>query len=172
MDGAFVPVLQIMSKHTKIRQLIAEYEKENPGPIKARDIAAWLYFGNRMRPAIEESVDILAREVSDAMRSDTYTDPDGRKVRRKHAVRYKDTAADGTKQWFTFWYDIELAPFGFMETSFGQRRMAIADTCWQLHQDEQSYNKYHNKVQPIQTYFNFTDDMLDRETDLNEGGES
>jgi hypothetical protein len=154
-----------MSFDKKLRQFIAEYEQlhGNSGPLQSREIAAWLLREHKCQPSIEESVDILARQVSRAMRGDYFTDPDGRRVRRKHSVRYKDTLEDGRKVQLTFWWGIELAPPDFMRDSFQQRRLSIADDCWQLKQDLDCYNKFYNKADPLQAEFDFRDDMADRE---------
>ena len=63
----------------------------------------------------------------------------------------------------TFWWDIDLAPPHFMRDSFQQRRLSIADDCWQLKQDLDSYNKFYNKATLLQAEFDFREDMADRE---------
>ena len=158
-----------MSYNKRIQQYIAEYQRDvKQGAMKAREIAEWLYFQKRLSPSTEETIDLLTSEVSDAMRTETTTDSDGRRVRRKHAVRYKETNPDGSKTHFTFWYDMEFAPPGFMQESFQQRRLAIRDDCWQLKQDVDSYNKFYNKAASIQIMLDFRDDMLDKEAGLDE----
>jgi hypothetical protein len=153
-----------MSFNKKLLLFIEEYKKSfNSGPVQSREVAAWLLRENKCQPTIEEAVDILARRVSAAMRTEFFTDPDGRRVRHKHSVRYKETLEDGTKKQMTFWWDIDLAPPHFMRDSFQQRRLSIADDCWQLKQDLDSYNKFYNKATPLQAEFDFREDMADRE---------
>ena len=153
-----------MSFNKKILAFIEEYKKQfGAGAVQSREIAAWLLRENKCQPTIEESVDILARRVSAAMRTEFFIDADGRRVRRKHSVRYKETLEDGAKKQMTFWWDIDLAPPHFMRDSFQQRRLSIADDCWQLKQDLDSYNKFYNKATPLQAEFDFREDMADRE---------
>jgi len=77
-------------------------------------------------------------------------DPDGRKVRQKHAVRRNIENSSGGVMLQTFWQDMELATPQFMYESFQQRRGTLADGTWQLDQDVTSYNKFHNKGAPLQ----------------------
>ena len=91
------------------------------------------------------------------------TDADGRRVRRKHAVRYQKKAPDGTLIQTVFWYDMDIAPPQFMLESFQQRRGGAADICWQIKQDLDSYNKFQNKGAPLQISFDFRDDNEERE---------
>jgi hypothetical protein len=78
-------------------------------------------------------------------------------------VKYKETMPDGTHIQTTFWFDKDIAPPQFMYESFQQRRSAVADDCWQLKQDLDSYNKFVNKGATIQILFDYRDDMEERE---------
>ncbi len=152
-----------MSYNKQIQTHIEEYRRTvNNGPVTSREIALWLIRESKWEPSLDEAADILTRDVSDALRTQFTTDADGRRVRRKHAVRYKETLTDGTKQQLTLWYDIEIAPPHFMLQSFQQRREGIAGDCWQLKQDVDSYNKFHNNAAPIQMLLDFTEDMEER----------
>jgi hypothetical protein len=77
---------------------------------------------------------------------------------------------DGTPTQTTFWYDKDIAPPQFMLESFQQRRGGAADICWQLKQDLDSYNKFHNKGTPLQISFDFRDDMEERELSARDPG--
>jgi hypothetical protein len=50
-----------------------------------------------------------------------------------------------------------------MQQSIQQRREAIADDCWQLKQDLDSYNEYHNPAEPLQVLLDFSEDVEERE---------
>jgi hypothetical protein len=50
-----------------------------------------------------------------------------------------------------------------MLASLQQRRMGIADDCWQLKQDLDSYNDNWNPGDRIQIWFDFMEDMEERE---------
>ena len=56
------------------------------------------------------------------MRGQTAIDADGRKVRKKHAVRRKIENSKGGITTQTFWHDMDLASPQFMFESFQQRR--------------------------------------------------
>ena len=153
------------SYNKNIQQFVDEYiAKVAKGkPFQPREVAAWLLRTKRCAPSIQQAVTILSRDVADAMRSQFVTLPDGRKARRKHAVRYKETKADGTKIQMVLWHDIELAPPTFMLESFQQRRLGLANGCWQLKQDVDYYNQSYNKAAQIQLILDFTEDIADRE---------
>jgi hypothetical protein len=131
--------------------------------VHSREIAAWMLREKKCAPTMEEALDILTRHVSYAMRTQFATDADGRRVRRKHAVRYQKKAPDGTLIQTVFWYDMDIAPPQFMLESFQQRRGGAADICWQIKQDLDSYNKFQNKGTPLQISFDFRDDNEERE---------
>lgn len=153
-----------MSYNKQLQILIEEYRRDvGDGALQIPEIAAWMIREGKWKPSMQEAMALLSRDLSDAMRTQYATDPDGRRVRRKHAVRMKDTSADGSKKQLVFWYDIDLAPPDFMQRSVQQRREGIADDCWQLKQDVDSYNKFYNKAKSIQLLLDFTEDMEERE---------
>ena len=153
------------SKHA----LIEQYRREvADGPLTLPAIAIWILQNDAYKPSKEETIRLLVRHLSDAMRTQYVTTDDGRRVRRKHAVRHKEAGVDGKKQMIFTWYDIELAPPHFMFESLQQRRNSIADLCWQADQDHEGYNKYYNKGEPIpKPHWNFIEDILERQTMLN-----
>jgi hypothetical protein len=153
-----------MSYNKEIQSFIEEYRRDvKDGPLASRQIAAWLLREKKWAPTTDEAIDILTRHVSYAMRTQFTIDPDGRRVRRKHAVRYSERRPNGTYTQTTFWYDKDIAPPQFMLESFQQRRAGAADVCWQIKQDLDSYNKFDNKGAPLQISFDFRDDMEERE---------
>ncbi len=109
----------------------------------------------------EESVNILARHVSDALH-EYIVAPNGRRVRQNHAVRYKETMPDGTKRRLVLWHQMGFAPPNFMYESFQQRRIGVVNELWQLKQDADYYNEYVNKTAAIQVVFDFREDMEER----------
>lgn len=153
-----------MSYNKQIQALVEEFRRDvKDGPLTSREIAAWMLREGKCAPTIEEALDILTRHVSHAMRTQFTTDPDGRRVRRKHAVRYLEAKPDGTPVQTAFWYDMDIAPPQFMLESFQQRRAGAADICWQIKQDLDSYNKFQNNGAPLQISFDFRDDNEERE---------
>ena len=67
-------------------------------PAPARDIAAWATRKRLWEPRKSAVVDQCADHLSRAMREEYITDPQGRRVRAKHAARFMQ----GEKQ-ITFW---------------------------------------------------------------------
>jgi hypothetical protein len=61
------------------------------------------------------------------------------------------------------WNDITTAPPEHMLASLQHRRMGIADDCWQLKQDLDSYDDNWNPGERIQIWFDFMEDMEERE---------
>jgi hypothetical protein len=153
-----------MSYHQQLQAYIEEYRRRvNDGPLQVADVAAWLIREGRWAPSPQAALGLLARDLSEALRTQYTTDAAGRRVRRKHAVRLKDTLPDGSKAQLVLWVDIEGASPQFMAQSIQQRREAIADDCWQLKQDLDSYNQYHNPAEPLQVLLDFSEDVEERE---------
>jgi hypothetical protein len=153
-----------MSYHQQLQAYIEEYRRKvNHGPVQVADIAAWLIRDGRWAPSPQAALGLLARDLSEAMRTQYATDPAGRRVRRKHALRLNDAGPDGAKRQLVLWVDIELADPQFMQQSIQQRQESIADDCWQLKQDLDSYNQFHNPAEPLQVLLDFTEDVEERE---------
>src|SRR5689334_16423114 len=66
------------------------------------------------------------------------------------------------RSWCSGWTSKGPRP-QFMAQSIQQRREAIADDCWQLKQDLDSYNQYHNPAEPLQVVLDFSEDVEERE---------
>ena len=152
-----------MSFESQLLKLIDEYGGLNKGEKTAREIAALLLQEKKLALTKQEEIDVLTRHVSRAMRGQYIIDPDGRRVRQKHAVRRKIQNSDGSWMQQTFWQNMDLATPQFMYESFQQRRGTLADGAWQLYQDNTSYNKFHNKGAPLQIMLDFRDDIAERE---------
>lgn len=127
-------------------------------PASARQIAAWAIREGLWQPQPSALIDRCADELARAMREDYITDPQGRRVRAKHAARIED----GEGQ-LTLWADIRTASREHMAIAFQQRRQQIVGDCWQLKQDVDSYNENMRPVAPLQTIFDFTDDLAEME---------
>jgi len=92
------------------------------------------------------------------MREDYITDPQGRRVRAKHAARFEE----GGRQ-KTLWADITTASRNHMAVALQQRRQQVVGDCWQLKMDVDSYNDNKSPGDPIQMIFDFTDDLAEME---------
>lgn len=92
------------------------------------------------------------------MREEYFTDPQGREVRAKHAVKIE---RDGEQT--ALWDDMRTAAREYLEIAFQQRRQHIFGECRQLKIDVESYNQNINTGPPIQMVFDFTRDLEEME---------
>lgn len=92
------------------------------------------------------------------MRDEYIIDPQGRKVRAKHAATIKK----GDEQ-ETLWEDIRTGNREHMAVAFQQRRQQIVGDCHQLKTDVDSFNDNQNSEQPIQLCLDFTEDVAEIE---------
>jgi len=149
-----------MKKHphysTKEMQRIANLYMESgePWPASARQIAMWAINNGLWKPKPASLIEQCAELLSQAMRQEYYTDPQGRTVRTKHAVRFKQNGDQ-----IFLWADIRTADRAHMEVAFQQRRQQIVGDCHQLKMDVDSYNENANSGVQIALVFNFTRDL-------------
>jgi hypothetical protein len=124
-------------------------------------MARWLIRNNKWTRGEATIIDLCARDISRAMREEYHTDPQGRRVRTKHAAKFP---APGTEDGqITLWHDIRNAPREFMEHSFANRRNQIVGDCVQLNTDVKSYNDNVSNDDPIPMLFDMTDDVAESE---------
>lgn len=154
-----------MPRHTgktygdQMRSIANRYrESGQEWPATAKQIAAWAILRGLWQPQPSTLIDRCADELARAMREDYITDPQGRRVRAKHAARLEERGEQRT-----FWEDIRTASREHMEIAFQQRRQQIVGDCWQLKMDADSYNENNSREEPIQMIFNFTDDLAEME---------
>lgn len=131
-------------------------ESRQPWPASTHEIAAWAIGTGRWEPPRSSVVDMCADDLARAMREEYITDPQGRRVRSKHAARVKRHG-----QQITLWADIRNADRHHMEIAFQQRRQQIVGDCAQLKCDVDSYNENRSKSNPIQMVFDFTQDLAE-----------
>lgn len=156
-----------MSHNKRLQEYADEYRREHgDGPFQLGDIANWMVRNGKWSPSFEEAEKILMPHLREAMRTQYVTDPDGRRVRRNHSLKMKIVENDGSSKQMSLWHTIDTAPAPFMKRSFQQRRDSIADDCWQLKQDVDSYNRFHNKGEQLFLELDFREDMEEREIDL------
>src|SRR3546814_4233525 len=129
-------------------------EEVSADPVSLDEVAAWAVGQGLYRPAPRDIVKICRDALADSLRQERRIDAAGRKYRAKHSVR----SWIGGQQ-FSLWADIDTAPRPFLEKSFGQRRKAIADDCFQIKQDVDHFNDEHPAEEPIQMIIDFTDDV-------------
>lgn len=152
---------------TKTLQDVADlYRREvTTEPVELTVVAKWAIQNNLWRPTYKSPEQILAAELGAALREQYIDDPQGRRVRRKHARRTEEVLSDGSTKQHVFWDDITTANPEYMQASLQQRRRLILADCQQLKTDADSYNENFNKSGvAVQTSFDFTDDLA--ESDL------
>jgi hypothetical protein len=142
-----------------MREIADKYiQLGQPWPATTRQIARWAIEKGLWQPQPSAIIDRCADELARAMREDYITDPQGRRVRAKHAARVQE---DGEQA--TLWADIRTASREHMAVALQQRRQQVVGDCWQLKCDVDSYNENMKPSEPIQMIFDFTDDMVEME---------
>ena len=88
-----------MSYHQQLQAYIEEYRRKvHGGPVQVADIAAWLIREGRWAPSPQAALGLLARDLSEAMRTQYTTDAAGRRVRRCADSRQSAGALGGRAQ--------------------------------------------------------------------------
>lgn len=147
------------SSARELQAIVEAYRNAGePWPTNTRQIAAWAMTKGLWQLKHSDVVERLSALLSEAMRQDYYTDPQGRRVRAKHAVRSEKNG----EQTF-LWDDMRTATRAFMLVAFQQRRRLIAGDCHQLKMDVDSYNQNANRGKPIQLVLDFTRDVEEME---------
>jgi hypothetical protein len=127
-------------------------------------MAAWMVREGIFMPKPVDPISVLADMISVVLREEMIDDPQGRRVRRNHAVRREEVDSNGDSVQRTLWHTINSANRDYMHLSFQQRRHGIFGDCKQLKTDADSYNE--NKLagkNPIQISIDFTDDVIESE---------
>lgn len=150
-----------MSYTRLIQDLVAKYrEAGQPWPAAKRTIADWAVRTRAWQPQPSKLIDQCADEIARAMREEYFTDPQGRRVRAKHASKF---VQDG--QQATLWGDIRSEDRRFFAVAFQQRRQQILGECQQLKTDVDSFNENRNPGEAIQIVFDFTVDLAELEAE-------
>jgi hypothetical protein len=126
-----------------MQNIVGRYrESGRPWLATTEQMAAWAMDNHLWAPHRSRLIRLCADQIADAMREEYITDPQGRKVRAKHAARIKI----GNKQQY-LWDDIRTAGHEHMQVASQQRRQQIVGDCVQLKRDVDSYNQ--NRKPPI-----------------------
>ena len=145
-----------MSYNEQIQKRIIEQYRASgqDWPASSIDIARWAVAKRLWEIHPAAVIRQCADQIADALRDEFITDPQGRRVRAKHAAPYQKEG----KQTL-LWDDIRTASRMHMELAFAQRRQQIVMDCRQLKLDLDSYNQNYNNGKPIQSVFDFTYDL-------------
>jgi hypothetical protein len=142
-----------------------------PWPADIRTIAGWVIQRGLWKPSARSAVSILSRDLGQALRVEYMTDPQGRRIRRKHARKVREGLPEGKWVQKTLWDDITTAEPEHMHISFQQRRKMVLGDCHQLKTDLESYNENWNSKQAIQLSWDFTEDLAELDQPAHYGGE-
>jgi hypothetical protein len=152
------------NKSDFLQDIVEEYRKAGePWPATARHLAAWAIREGHWKPHAKNLIGQCAGEIAAAMRQEYYTDPQGRRVRKKHAFRATTEMADGTEEQLYLWIDVTDAPHEQVEMAFQYQRKLIVGDCKQLKTDVDSYNDNNSGGHYVEVSFNFGDDMAEAE---------
>ena len=146
-----------MSYSEQLQHIFTKYERAgNPTPASMRDVAHWAIENKLWEPRPIDVVDVLAEDLSRALREEYRTDRKGRRYRAKHAVRISRGGVQ-----LTLWADIDRSSRDHMQKAFVQRRQNIIGDCLHLRVDVDVYNDLHADESPIQMVLNFTQDVAE-----------
>lgn len=140
------------------QDIVNDYIDAFPGqPIDMHEVATWAIKNNRWEMPSRSVNAACAQDLSDAVREEYHTDPQGRRVRSKHAYLATEVNGDGKKVQKHLWAELESLTPNQARLSFGHRRKHIEGECIQLYTDECSYNDNNPHGDVHQTCFDFTD---------------
>ena len=146
-----------MSYNETMQRMVETYRVDGgKWPATTREIAEWAISMGHWQPQPSAIVAQCADQIAKALRDEYFTDPQGRRVRLKHAAH-----SDGEQM--VLWDDIRTAKPEHMLLSFQQRRQQILGDCRQLKNDADSYNENRKPVRTIQMVFDFTLDLEEGE---------
>ena len=137
-----------------------KYDSRNDHkPTTMRQAAEWAVEDGLLELPDVDPYDVLAEKMSNAVRSETRTDPQGRRYRVNHAVRVTKSGVQ-----YTFWGTMGFAPVTHMHKSYGQRRNMVIDDLFQLKTDVDVFNDMmEEKRQQFELGLNFENDIAERE---------
>ena len=126
-----------MTTQTELLQKIWKiYEEENDhAPASAREVVEWAVHEGRLELPSIDPLDVLAGQMSRALREEYASDGEGNRYRVNHAVRVTKNGVQTT-----FWGIMGFAPRLHMERAFTQRREQVIGDLVQLQIDVEVYN--------------------------------
>lgn len=124
----------------------------------AREVAVWAIDNKLWGLRKEKLVGLCAEEFARAFKEERFTDPQGRRVRRKHVRKIEK---DGEQ--IALWEDFNSISREDYELSLLQRRKQIVGECIQLNTDKNSFNENRKPTKQIELSYNFTADVDEHE---------
>jgi hypothetical protein len=148
------------TKEERLQQVWHKYETERKHkPTSAREAVNWAISEGLLELPEVDPYDILAGQMSQALRDEYKTDSQGRRYRVNHAVRVTKSGVQ-----YTFWGVMGFASHEHMEKAFAQRREQIIGDNLQLKTDVDVYNDLNRGKRPeIQMVLDYTEDVAERQ---------
>jgi len=148
------------TKIERLQQIWHEYDTQRSHkPTSAREAVEWAVKEGKLELPEVDPYDILAGQMSQALREEYRQDEQGRRYRVNHAVRVTKSGVQ-----YTFWGVMGFASHEHMEKAFTQRREQIVGDNTQLKTDIDVYNEMvRGKHPPIQLVLDYTEDVAERE---------
>ena len=132
---------------------------EATSQLSAREAVEWAVREGLLELPEADPYDILAGQMSQALREEYAEDEQGRRYRVNHAVRVSKFGVQ-----YTFWGVMGFASHDHMEKAFSQRREQIIVDNVQLKTDVDVYNDFNRGKRPeIQLVLDYTEDVAQRE---------
>ena len=148
-----------MSYKDQIHRVEKRYrEAGEKWPAAAVDVAEWGVSKGYLEMHRGAIIRQFAEQIAQIWRDEYMDDPQGRRVRVKHAARY---SIGGVQTWL--WDNMPTATHKHMELSFQNKRQQIVMDCHQLKLDVDSYNENYNQGRKIQMVFDFRSDLEELE---------
>jgi hypothetical protein len=148
------------TKMERLQSVWHKYDAERSHkPTSAREAVEWAVKEGLLELPEVDPYDVLAGQMSQALREEYADDGLGRRYRLNHAVRVTRAGVQ-----YTFWGVMGFASHDHMEKAFSQRREQIIVDNVQLKTDVDVYNDLNRGKKPeIQLVLNYTDDVAERE---------
>ena len=124
----------------------------------SREVAIWAIDKGLWGLRKEKLVRVCTEEFARAFKEERFTDPQGRRVRRRHVRKIEK---DGEQ--IALWEDFDNISCVDYELSLLQRRKQIAGECIQLNIDKDSFNENRKPINKINLSFDFTQDIAEHE---------
>ncbi len=146
-------------KRLQIEYVMEQYRQAHPDvdpAVEPHRIAEWAIAEGISRPIPQTPEEILRKDIARYLKNDYIEDPQGRHVRRNHAV-FIPVLANGEVKRRSRWYGIDVAPPDHMRLSLQLRRTAAFHDVRQMDLDFQSYNDnniFGEKLAPMDYNFN------------------
>jgi hypothetical protein len=130
-------------------------EEVSSDPADLKEIGAWARTKKLWAPRPIDIDASFARDMAEALRAQVRVDKDGRRYRA--FIPAKTKGKDGLPLFR--WADIDEAPRSHVEKGVQYERQQIVSDCYALAMKIDHYNAAHPTEEPIQTVFEFGDDI-------------